>query len=131
MSCLKRVRGFTVDAYTEEGADDGRLYVQIIGVAGFPVFTVGKHGGYELPYEHTYKVEDMKKGRWSLVDGEDAPFNAVLFADQLAAIPSATPKSHTLCTPDPRYDVQAIERVRRKASDGAPKESWQIWREAA
>ena len=58
------------------------------------------------------------------MDGEKAPFNAVLFADQLAAIP----KSHTLCTVRPPYDVQAIERVRRKASEEAPKESWQIWR---
>jgi hypothetical protein len=129
VSLLKSVRGITVTPFITDGPD-GRLYVQVVGIAGFPVFTVKRSGAYELPFEHTYTNADMKERGWSIVEGESEGLNAVLFADQLAARPR---NRHDLCT-GPNYvpyDPNAIARVRQMAAEAAPKESWQIWLKAA
>lgn len=129
VSLLKSARGITVTPFITEGIDD-RLYVQVVGIAGFPVFTVKRSGAYELPFEHTYTNAEMRKRGWSIVEGESEGLNAALFADQLAARPR---NRHDLCT-GPNYvpyDPNAIARVRQMAAEADPKESWQIWSEAA
>ena len=98
VSLLKSVRGITVTPFIAEGTD-GRLYVQVVGIAGFPVFTVKRSGAYELPFEHTYTNVDMRKRGWSIVEGESEGLNAALFADQLAARPR---NRHDLCS-GPNY----------------------------
>lgn len=124
VSLLKSERALDTTPYVTEGADR-RLYVQIVGVRGFPVFTIKpRTGAYELPFEHTYTNKKMKENMGlPILDGESEALNAVLFADKLAAR-----NRHDLCT-GYSYDTSAIERVRQMAAAAIVEESQMIWRE--
>jgi hypothetical protein len=126
VSLLKSVRGLVATPFTTEGTDR-RVYVQIVGVPGFPVFAVKPSGAYELPFEHTYTNAEMKKKGWPILSAESEGLNGVLFADKLAARPR---NRHDLCQ-GYDYDTAAIARVRKMAAEAAPQESWQIWQGAA
>lgn len=122
---LKSERDFYDADVAETEGTDHRLYAQVIGVPGFPVFTIKpRTGAYELPFEHTYTKTNMKeKMGLPVLDGESEALNAVLFADELARRPG---NRHDLC---PGYDPSAIERVRQMAAGAAPEKSQMIWRE--
>ncbi len=122
LSLLKEKRGGAAIAFEVEGADR-RLYVQIVGIKGFPVFVVKASGACDLPFEHTYTNAGMKKMGLPIIDGRSESLNAVLFADKLAERPG---NRHDLC---PGYDTNAIERVRKLAIASCPHESEDIWRE--
>jgi hypothetical protein len=124
---LKSKRGFDPTPFETPG-EDRRLYVQIVGVPRFPVFTVKpRTGAYELPFEHTYRNKDMKQMGLPILDGESESLNAVLFADKMAARPR---NRHDLCTGDRcNYDTSAIERVRQMAAAFIVDKSQMIWRE--
>jgi hypothetical protein len=125
-SLLASVRSLVADDVAETEGTDQRLYAQVIGVQGFPVFTVKPSGAYELPFEHTYRNVDMKeKMGLPILDGESESLNAVLFADKLATRPR---NRHDLCL-GYGYDRSAIERVRQMAAEAAPEKSQMIWRE--
>jgi hypothetical protein len=127
VSLLKSERGLNAKPFVTEGADRS-LYVQIVGVRGFPVFTVKPSGKYELPFENTYRKVDMKEQMGlPILDGESEGLNAVLFADKLAA---RTRNRHDLCT-GYDYDTSAIERVRQMAAAFIVEESQMIWCEPA
>src|SRR5689334_8676952 len=84
LSLLESVRGLPAKAVTTPGAD-GRLYVQVIGIPGFPVFTINPTGRYDLPFEHTYTKASMTSVGLPVLPGKPEGLNAVLFADKLAA----------------------------------------------
>ena len=122
LSLLLSVRGLRATAVATEGTD-GRLYVQVIGVPGFPVFTISPSGKYDLPFEHSYTRESMTRMGLPVLTCESEGLNAVLFADQLAARPR---NRHDLCV---GFDRHAIQRVRQMAVTAAPQESSKFWRE--
>ena len=124
VSLLKSERGIVVES-TETKGTDQRLYVQIVGVKGFPVFTIKPTGAYELPFEHTYTNASMKKMGLPILDGESEGLNAVLFADELAKRPGVR---HDLYV---GYDPSAIDRVRCMAAALIAEKSQMIWREPA
>jgi hypothetical protein len=124
LSLLKEKRGIAATAVAAEGAD-GRHYVQVVGVPGFPVFAVKPSGAYELPFEHSYTNAGMKKMGLTILDGRSEGLNAVLFADKLAARPR---NRHDLCL-GYGYDRSAIELVRQMATEAVPEKSQVIWRE--
>jgi hypothetical protein len=123
LSLLKERRGLVASAVAAEGTDR-RLYVQIVGIGGFPVFAVKPSGAYELPFEHTYTNSGMIRMGLPILDGRSEGLNAVLFADKLAA---RRGNRHDLC---PGYDARTIERVREMAISAYPLESENIWRES-
>lgn len=122
LSLLNTVRGLTATAITTEGTD-GRLYVQVVGVPGFPVFTINPTGKYDLPFEHSYTNASIMKMGLPILHGKPEGLNGVLFGDELAARSS---NRHDLCV---GFDPRAIERVRQMAAAAAPQESWKIWHE--
>ena len=86
LSLLDSARGLPTTVVTTEGTD-GRLYVQVVGVLGFPVFTINPSGRYDLPFEHSYTRAGMTKMGLPILAGKSEGLNAVLFADKLAARP--------------------------------------------
>lgn len=108
VSLIKSERGIDVDVVSTEGTDQ-RLYVQVIGIKGFPVFTINPTGKYDLPFEHTFTYAGMKKMGIPILDGETEGLIAVLFADRLAGRQGV---SHSLCV---GFDPIAIDRVRQMA----------------
>lgn len=119
---LKSERNMIADSVETKGTDQ-RLYVQIIGVPAFPVFTVNPSGKYELPFEHSYTNAGMKKMGLSILADESEGLNAVLFGDELAKRPGVR---HDLCV---GFDPSAIDRVRRQAASVIADRSQMIWRE--
>ena len=115
VSLMKSVRGVVATPFTTEGTDR-RLYIQIVGVPGFPVFTVKPSGASELPFEHTYTYTEMNKKGLPILSGESEALNAVLFADKPAARPH---KGHDLCQ-GYDYGTSAIARVRKMAAEAVP-----------
>ena len=124
VSLLKSERGIDAE-FTETKGTDQRVYVQIIGVMGFPVFTIKPTGAYELPFEHTYTNASMKKMGLPILEGQSEGLNAVLFADELAKRPGIR---HDLSV---GYDPSAIDRVRCMAAAAIAEKSQMIWREPA
>lgn len=122
LSLLDSARGLPATAVTAEGTD-GRIYVQVMGVPSFPVFTINPTGRYDLPFEHRYTRASMSNMGLPILAGKSEGLNAVLFGDKLAVRPR---NRHDLCV---GFDPRAIERVRQMAVIAAPKESWKIWRE--
>ena len=122
LSLLDSVRRLTATAVTTQGRD-GRLYVQVVGVPGFPVFTINVSGKYDLPFEHSYTNAGMTKMGLPILAAKPEGLNAVLFADKLAERPR---NRHDLCV---GFDPVAIERVRQMAVMEAPQDAWRIWRE--
>jgi len=122
LSLLASVRSFRATAVTTEGTD-GRVYAQVVGLAGFPVFTINPTGKYDLPFEHSYTNTGMMKMGMPVLSDKSEGLNAVLFADKLA---ERSRNRHDLCV---GFDPSAIERVRQMAASAAPQESCKIWRE--
>lgn len=122
LSSLETVRGIRATAVATEGTD-GRVYVQVVGVPGFPVFTVSPSGKYDLPYEHSFTNAGMAKMGLPVLADKSEGLNAVLFADKLAERPR---NRHDLCY---GFDPHAINRVREMAAKSSPQESWKIWHE--
>jgi len=129
LSLLKSERGIVprTSPATLEGSD-GRLYVQVVGVRGFPVFAIGPKGGYHLPFEHSYNNQRMKEYGLPILGDRAEGLNAALFADYLAA---RTDNGHDLGPApngdNPPYDGKAIDRVRQMARDASPRDAWTIW----
>jgi hypothetical protein len=123
LSLLGSLRGLRATAVTTNGTDN-RLYVQVVGVPGFPVFAINPTGRYDLPFEHSYSNESMTRMGLPILAGKPEGLNAVLFADKLAVRPR---NRHDMCV---GFDPSAIERVRQMAVMEAPHESWKIWRES-
>lgn len=121
LTLLKDTRSLAAQSVTTTGSD-GRLYVQVVGVPGFPVFTINPTGKYDLPFEHSFTNDGMMKMGLPILVGRSEGLNAVLFADQLAA---RTRNRHDLCV---GFDPDAIERVREMAVKAHPQESPKIWR---
>ncbi|MGA9544933.1 MAG: hypothetical protein WBQ85_15260 [Candidatus Sulfotelmatobacter sp.] len=124
VSLLKSERHIDAE-FAETKGTDQRLYVQIIGLKGFPVFAIKPTGAYELPYEHTYTNASMKKMGLPILEGQSEGLNAVLFGDELAKRPGVR---HDLAV---GYDPIAIERVRSMAATAIADKSQMIWREPA